>query len=227
VTDESTLTYLAEVLALDPSEECGRIMELRAQWTARAGTRALPRGSRDAPAVASDDQRAEARAMIESVRKGFWSESDDVIARRLDALEFDEFPDLARMRTRLQCASAARDEMDALGDDPKAAQTLTAVLRRILVVSGPEAARLRNKAVEDAALPYRTGLSREFARRLTMHYPALAALEGDWLARLARARKDKPRSKAVKRFLGCFGYYIVFMLLSRLARFLTDWLQGS
>jgi len=227
VTEEPTLAYLAEVLALDPAEQSGRIVELRARRVTGAGGSAPRTDPARASVSARSDARDAARAVIESGRDGFWSQDAEELDARLAALALDEFPDLARARARLLQVNDLRGEADALTQNPDADRTLTAILRRVLVAPGPEAARLRDQAARDSALTHRASRARAFTRLLRREYPGLADLESDWLARLVRARKDKKDSAAIKGGIGCLGIYLVVSLGTRLIKLIIEWFQGS
>ena len=227
MTDEATLAYLVEVLALDPSEHSGQIMELRAQRAASAGRGTAANDRRRASTSDCSDARGSARAAIESARQEFWSLGADEITERLATLTVDEFPDLERARVRLLRVNGARLEMKELHDDPRMDRTLTGVLRAVLIAPGPEAARLRDDAARDSGLPYRAKRAKAFARRLKRHYPALAELEKDWLARLAQARREEKDSAAIKGGISLMGIYGLIVIVKALVRYFTDWLPGS
>lgn len=184
--------YLGEVLALDPLEHTGRILELRA--LARASAPDKKRSTRDA-----------AEAAIGEVREKFYELGPDEVQRRLSTLALDDHPDLARSRARLLRVNELRPQLEALNADKKIDRELGMTLRRALVAPAADGAGLRDDSVRSAGAGARARArdARRFAKRLRKRYPEVAALEADWLSRLLVARRHAEDSTAPTASASC------------------------
>ncbi len=183
MNEQAARDYLGEVLALDPLQQTGRILELRALARASAPDK-------------KRSPRAAAEAEIGELREKFYELESEEVQRRLATLALDDHPDLARSRARLLRVNELRPQLEALNADKKIDRELAMALCRVLVAPSADGAGVRDRSVRLAGAGARARDARRFAKRVRRRYPEVAELEADWLSRLLVAKRQARESSA-------------------------------
>lgn len=221
--------YLEEVLALDPREHAASVIALRAaHLQRRTATGDVPATTKRAKAErAATPSREALDAALTALGEALFERDEAQVRGALAALPLESHPDLERQRRRLAAVNELRSELDALGAKPGAPSQLVRVLRDVLSSRGAEAAARRDSAVRSHAKGRAAAGAKRFAKLVRRSYPALAALEPEWLERLERAKRDAKDSLAVRGGIGFIGGYFLISGLIKLIGMVVAWIQGE
>lgn len=223
MTDERAL---ADVLELDPAMHAGRIA---AYVAARRGFGGAEERSdaRDGSPTGSSVGREEVEARLSAMRDIFWDSDAASIRKSLSRMEVSAYPDLARAAERIARVNDARHEVAALKTDSRVPTRWFDAVQVIAIAASRDAARARDDFVRRASRDAPKRRLVGFIAAVREHAPTIAALEGPWLQRIQAAKKERRDSRVLKDGIGCFGAWLLGMIVLRIVRALIESFGGG
>ncbi len=206
MTSPDAQAYLRRVLALDARWQLEDITRLRAEFRSAAKSAdaasetPLPAATRLAsPPEPRDKLRAELKRLGSSLATTARPDARDALQR----LELHGQLDLERYRARLLAVHDARGEVKRMLADRELAPTLASDLAALLSDDPQRSAERRNRSVFAVGYELSSRMAGRFAKRVRARYPALAALEDEWLQRLENSRAELRDSRMIGHGPGC------------------------
>ena len=226
--------YLEEVFALNPCVDEERVLALRGAYLKKSGhpskdglvaaveTGTLGTDASGQEGAQSESNRSRAERVLADIRLQFWESSGPEIEARLVSLEIDELPDLARYRDRLLRVAANHDSVHALAEEESFGEEFVEAIQEVLIVPERSAAELRAKYIRASVVKKRTRVDRQSVAVLKKHFPELYALEETWFKKIRTAKKDRKDSRKMRGGIGCFGLYLLYVIIRWLYRFIAE-----
>jgi len=232
--DAARDAYLEEIFALDPCRDEERVLALRNAYLKQSGhpsqdglvaaveSASLGGGTFSEEGEQSESNRARAERALAGIREQFWESSGPKLEAQLGSLELDELPDLARYRARLLRVAANHERVLGLVAELAINEQLAEVIRMVLIAPERTAAELRAKYIRASVEEGRTREDKRSIAVLEKQFPELHALEEAWFKKFRTAKKDRKDSRKIRGGIGCFGLYMLFIILRWLYKLITD-----
>lgn len=182
--------YLAQVLRLNPVFQSDEILKLRNQF--------LGVVSKEQQALTDRYQKQQLRQKatdrLKRVRAQMWTQSPEKLASMIQSIDVRQLPDMRGAVERLKTVVKHHADFQALSQHPLQHINLTNTLKRAVMLPPKEAGSLKEsylrKIVEQSDLKD----IQEMVAMMETQYPALHALESDWLGEISRLSRRKKRA---------------------------------
>ena len=232
--DAARAAYLEQLFALDPCMDEERVLALRSAFLKESGhpseeglVAAIEAGAFGGSAFAeeseqSESSRAGAERFLAEIRDQFWQSSGPELEARLVALEIDDLPDLARYRDRLLRVAANFEELVGLEQEHALSEEFAEAVREVLIAPERTAAELRSRFIRASVAANRTREDGQSVAAIKKGFPELYALEEAWFRKIRTAKKDQKDSRRIRGGIGCFGLYLLFVIIRWIYRLITD-----
>jgi len=189
-TDLKKTEYLTEVLQLNPVFQSDQILKLRNQF--------LGVVSKEQQALTDRFQKQELRQKandrLKRMRAQMWTHSPEKLANMIEAIDVRQLPDMRGAVERLKTVVKHHADFQALSQHPLQHINLTNTLKRAVVLSPKEAGSLKESYLRKIVEQPDQKEIQAMVSMMETSYPALHALESDWLGEIARLSRRKKSS---------------------------------
>ncbi|MDA0833122.1 MAG: hypothetical protein O3A29_07550 [Planctomycetota bacterium] len=209
-TSKRDTAYLRSVFKMNPINDSKKLLAYRKAYLLADGS---------APVIADEGTAAERLELtsqrVDALRNQFWNFDRDELNRRLDELNVDEFPELAVAVDCMKGVAERWESFQKLASHPHCFPEFLDAFRAIAIAPPGKVVQMRHSALTDAREGSWRRSSREIrraARLVQQKFPALAALERDWLAQMTQKHR-RPTQPQVQSPIVAGGLKLLMVIL--------------
>ena len=181
--------YLTQVLAMNPVYQSDEILKLRNQFLGVISKEQQAFTDR----VQKQELRQKATDGLKRVRAQMWKQSPENLSVMIQAIDVSQLPDMRGAVERLKTVVRHHADFQALSQHPLQHINMTNTLKRAVMLPPKEAGSLKEsylrKIVEQPDLKQ----IQKMVAMMETQFPAVYALESDWLGEISRLSRRKKR----------------------------------
>ena len=204
--------YLKRVLSLDPRVSAERIIASRAEVLGLSESVVSLRHVRTGATAAN------ARAMINTVRRDFWTLPIDDLRSRLNAIDLAPYPELAVVVDRLKQAAEMRADFPRLAQALGGNSRLLDNLKRSITLPPRDLAGMKEAIMRALFRGEHTNEYKAAAKIIRIQFPNIYAFEQQWVDDILSARRPgvgRFPSFSIRLPIPFWAWWIIGMALIR------------
>lgn len=182
--------YLTQVLRMNPVFQADEILKLRNDFLGIVSKEQRSLSDR----ARKQQLRQQATNAIKSVRAKMWKLAPEQLSDMAQSIDVRQLPDMRGAVERLKTVIDYRPQFEALTQHRLHHINLNNTLRRVVMLPPKEAGSLKEsylrKIVEQSDLKS----MQKMVAMMETEFPAIYALESDWLGEISRLSRRKKRS---------------------------------